>query len=175
MGAEVTLFLPELVSGRGTARHSRVVEGQTRNASGHYANGNRVQIPQHLKRRNTQRRDAACIEPGITPAIRPGANSAAMPLTIDLDRQSRIAAKEIENVGAARMLPPKLQTARSRSQYLPQQHLRQRHLSAQLPRALYRSERSRWRLISQHRLSPSTMLRMVPLPETSSGRNRTRP
>jgi hypothetical protein len=68
------------------------------------------------------------------------------------------------------MLAPKFEPAGLPPKGLPDHHFRERHICTKVARAPYRLCPSFWRNVSEHSVSPSTMLRMVPLPETSSGR-----
>ena len=167
----LSLFLLELVSGRGTARRSRVVEGQARGSLGDNASNNHVQILKHIGRRNTHRRDPAIGKPVVADIITGRLLPPRMRLAIDFDRQPRVAAVKIQRVGARRVLAAELQTTRSSAQRLSQQHFRQSHRLPQSARLTDRPRFCLWRDILERNGHPSTMLRMVPLPETSSGRN----
>jgi len=186
-------FLPELVSGRGTARRSRVVEGQSRPGSRDNVLDHARQIPQHLARRYPHGRHTRLPQPSVTSSIPSRPVATSMRLAIDLDRQPRVAAEKVEaQFPPRRPLTPKLQPTWAFAQFLPEQHLRQRHLAAK-PARLPDSSSLPFRCdISVHNPCPSTMLRMrgarscLPytilasrglakapraLPEPSSGRN----
>jgi hypothetical protein len=158
-------FLPENVSGRGTARRSRVVEGQACLGLGHDVTANRVQIQQNIGCSDAQCFNACGTQPYVPCPITGRTVPAPMKLPIDFDGQAAIAAEKIQNIRACRMLPAELDALRPLPQLLPQQDFRQGHLASPFARQPYGLSRS-----AQHRISPSTMLRMVPLPETSSGR-----
>jgi hypothetical protein len=164
-------FLPELVSGRGTARRSRVVEGQARTRFGNDPAQDRIKVPENLGRRNPQRRNPATSQPGIPSRIARRSLPKTMRLAIHLDREPCIAAVEIETERTGRMLVTKLEPGRPLAQFSPQQRLGQAHRTTPRSRSLHGVPAPFRRMILEHRTCPSTMLRMVPLPETSSGRN----
>ena len=163
-------ILPELVSGRGTARRSRVVEGQACARCVDYTLGASVGIAQDLSGGNPQRRDPSLGKEGIAfrIALRPVAH--VVRDTIDLDPQPCIAAIKVEDEIVTAVLATKLEAIGAGLKHAPQQNFGQRHFPAQLARFANGSGGRFWRNIFQHRKNPSTMLRMVPLPETSSGR-----
>ena len=165
----VTSFLPELVSGRGTAQRSWVVEGKACSRLGSNQPRDRVQVLQNFSRRDANGVNARGCEPLISGQISDGPITCKVSPSVNLDREPSIAAKEIEDVRATWVLPPKFESVRPGAKPPPKQDFRQAHLFAKAPRAARRSASRLWCDISQH--SPSTMLRMVPLPETSSGRN----
>jgi len=119
-------------------------------------------------------RDSNCFysrrpEPSITREIPLRPVATRVSLTIDFNCQPRIAAKEVQDIAASRVLPAELQSVWPLTQPMPEYHFGKRHLPAQTARV---SRRIGARLrcdVLEH--GPSTMLRMVPLPETSSGRN----
>ncbi len=170
MSAE-RLFLPELVSGRGTAWQSRVVEGEPRTRLRLNPGYRARQIGKHQLRRNPQRRDAGNGEPRIARSIPPGPITEAMRTAIDLDRQARIAAIEVQHVRPARMLSAELQATGPFAQFTPQQPFRQAQFSSEATRPVDPAFAWLGRCIPEHWKSPSTTLWVVPLPETSSGRN----
>ena len=154
-------FLPELVSVRGTARRSRVVEGQSRTGSRDNVLDHARQIPQHLARRYPHGRHTRLPQPSVTSSIPSRPVATSMRLAIDLDRQPRVAAEKVEaQFPPRRPLTPKLQPTWAFAQFLPEQHLRQRHLAAK-PARLPDSSSLPFRCdISVHNPCPSTMLRM---------------
>ena len=157
-----TSFLPELVSGTGTAR--RVVEGQTRRGFGKDQPENSIRIAQHIARSNTQRGNASARKPGIAHGVLCGPIAEAMHSAVDLDRQPRIAAKEIEHEISAGMLAAEFETAGALTQRPPQQHFGQREFSAQLARAVYPARFRFRRGVSQQRNSPSVSASRCHLP-----------
>jgi hypothetical protein len=62
---------------------------------------------------------------------------------VDLDRQSRFAAEEIQDVGTHRMLPSELEAAWSATQELPEQPFGKSELTAELLRSGYGGSRRR--------------------------------
>ena len=164
------LVLLELVSGRGTARPSRVVEGQSRLCFRTYVGHDSFQIRHHLTGRNPKRCNTRIGKP-LVPSFVPLCPFAkVMGASINLNRQPRIAAEEVQNIDTAGVLPAEFQSAGPFPEFPPQQHFRQRHFPAQLSRPVDPARLRFGRNVSKHVNSPSTMLRMVPLPETSSGR-----
>src|SRR5689334_3515499 len=103
-------ILPELDSGRGTAR--RVVEGQTRDGLRNHPTDRRIRVLQNVNRWNAEGRDSRLAKPRIPHLIPLRAISTRMRLAVDFDRQPRIAAEEIEHIRPAGMLPAELQTLR---------------------------------------------------------------
>ena len=170
MGSGAPSFLPELVSGRGTARRSRVVEGQAGADFGDDAAQNRVGVPQDFYRRDAQGCDAGLKQPGV--ALRPVAP--VMRFTVYFDRQAGVAAKEIEAVRPGGMLPTEFYTSLLFAKDPPEDHLRQRHFTPKATRVANSAFSSLRCDVPEQGAGPSTMLRMVPLPETSSGRILTR-
>jgi hypothetical protein len=138
-------FLAELVSGRGTARRSRVVEGQPRCRLSDDETHDAIQIGQHIARRNAQGNYAMRRKPIIPRHVFCGSVAPLMPLAVNLDREPRIATIEIENETAARMLASEFKAAGTVPQHPPQQHFRQAHRASQL------ADRKSTRLNSSHR------------------------
>jgi hypothetical protein len=162
-------FLPELASGRGTSRRSRMVEGQPRNRLRQGSADDRIDITKHFRRGNPEGLNTGSEKPGIPRFItsRPVASGVRFP--IYFHREARIAAEEIEDERAGRVLASKFQPARPVTQRSPKKGFGQAHLGAERARSLHGSRRSfRCNVLEHSR--PSTMLRMVPHPETSSGR-----
>ena len=163
-------FLPELVSGRGTARRSRVVEGQACSRRIDDIRRAGFSIAHYIGSWNAKRFDSGRREEGIPPCVAAWPVAHIVRDTIDLDAQSCIAAIEIENEIITTVLTSEFEAIGARLKYAPQQHFRKRHLSAQSA-GFPNGAGGRFRCnIPEHRIHPSTMLRMVPLPETSSGR-----
>jgi len=146
-----------------------MVEGQSRPSFRENPGHNGFDIPKHIACRYTHRRDPGFGQPGIPYGVPFGAIAISMDLPIDLDRQPAIAAKEIEHIGPARVLPSELEASGPFPERLPQQDFRQAHLTAQSPCLACRPRTSFRRYISQHSHSPSTMLRRVPFPEQARG------
>jgi hypothetical protein len=169
--SEPSKLLPELVSGRGTARRSRGVEGCARAGALSNEEQNTVQILENIDCANAQCLDPTLPEPGITPGIPRRSIAPGMRLSIDLDAQLRPVTIEIERVFSGGVLLAPLEASLRSPKLLPQQHFGQRHLPPQCARAPKRFPRTPDHpLAPRRRANPSTMLRMVPLPETSSGR-----
>ena len=163
-------ILPELASGRGTARRSRVVEGQARRCFVDDPAKHRIGISKHLNSGNSQRLDAGRTKPGVARLVPLGPISARVRFAVDLERESGIAAEEIEHERSSGMLAAELQPGRTLPQPMPERNFWEGHLATQAPGIACRPRASLWRDVLEHWLDPATMLRMVPLPETSSGR-----
>jgi hypothetical protein len=170
MPIEPLSFLPELVSGRGTARQSRVVEGQPGCRFGNDATDDPVGVPQYLHCRNTKRRNPGPKKPRIARFVAQGAVAASMGFAVDFDSQPRVAAEKVENERPGRMLAAKFEAGWALSERLPNLHLWHAHFSAKASRAANGDRAGLWCDVFEHASGPSTMLRMVPLPEKSSGR-----
>ena len=110
-------------------------------------------------RRKAKYADILAGQPPISNLIARRTVAAIMRFAIDLDRVALARTVVVEDVGTSRMLWSELQARRSLPQRLPQQHLRQRHFLPQVASAgdgLHRP--------GQPATSPSTSLRLVPLP-----------
>ncbi len=164
-------FLPQLAWGRGTARRSRGVEGQARSRLSNHSAHHGVEIAQHVGRRYAYRGDPTLRHPPVAYNVALGTIAPVVRFAVDLDRKTRIGTEKIEDIVATWMLSAELQAVRSGAKRLPQQHFGKRHLAAKFPRISDAVRTPLGRNILEHRDNPSTMLRMVPLPETSSGRN----
>jgi len=124
----------------------------------------RLEVVQNICRPYAQRLDA--LEPnGLIPTNVPlRAIPTIVRFPIDLDRQPRLAAEEVQYVGAKRMLSSKFQPGWSSAQHTPEQDFGQAHRATKPARPKARiGTRS-------HKNCPSTMLRMVPLPAKMAGR-----
>ena len=150
----ISSILPELVSGRGTARRSRVVEGQPRPRGFENPPNDGIHVTQYFRRRNAQRGHPQSCEPRIARfvALRPVAPFMRLP--VDLDRKSGVAAKEVEDVATAWVLFPKLETRRSFAQSLPEQDFRKRQFATLLARVPDRARAFLRCNIPQHRPLP---------------------
>src|SRR5437868_13815967 len=125
-----TSILPALASGRGTARQSRVVEGQTRLRFVNNPSKHRVSIVQHVTRRHPQSGNSRREEPGVSSCVARGLISDRVALGIDFDCEACVTAEEIQNVQPARVLPAKLQSGWALPQPIPEDHLRKTHFAA---------------------------------------------
>jgi hypothetical protein len=85
--------------------------------------------------------------------------AAVVGFAVDLDGEVRFQADEIEDERPGRMLPSPFEPTRSFAQLAPEQHLGERHFPPKLARL---ADGRAWS--GQHRASPSTVLRTVPLP-----------
>jgi hypothetical protein len=146
-----------------------MVEGQARLSRHGYSPHHRLQITKHFARRNPQRLDPMRRKPRVAARIVFRSIGTLVHLTINFDSKPCITAIEIEGVIPAWMLSAELKTIRPPPQNLPQHDFGRRHGAAQAARLIHRSSFGFWRYVPKDHF-PSTMLRMVPLPETSSGR-----
>jgi len=162
--ATTNLFLPKLCLGRGTAR--RVVEGQPRQNAIYDLHNHGIKIVEYSRRSDPQSFDTMAGQHSVALGIPFRLIASTMRLAINFYAEARGWAVEIQRIGTGRMLASKFETGRSLTQRRPQQHFRKRHLPAQNARASYCLG---W--FPEHGAGPSTMLRMVPLPKTSLGRN----
>jgi hypothetical protein len=142
-----------------------VVEGHAYGRDGDDVPNHSIRIAQHIPCGDPQSPDSMHGEQSIPLRVTYRSVAAIMHLTIHLNRKPRRSTVEIEHERPRRMLPPELHTRRSGPQHSPQRNFRHRHGSTQSPRVAHCLPR-----LVEHRAGPSTMLRMVPLPETSSGR-----
>ena len=161
---EPCLFLPKFHLGRGTVR--RTVEGHTVASLRNDVTDDIVQIAKHVAGRDSHYRDTMLRQKGIAPRIALGPIRAPMNLAIHFHRQPSRRAVKVQHIRPRRMLPPKPQPLGSFAKDAPKNHLGQRHLAPQSPCASHRPAGLR-----RYPHCPSTMLRMVPLPKHSLGRN----
>jgi len=133
---------------------------------------NALDIPQHFSRRNSQRQNPIHRKPGITSLVSGRAGPSLMRLAVNLDAQLGCITVEVERVNPRRMLVSPVMAEATPSQAVPQDDLRECHfpalclgLSPRLTRSLKHGPRPFPRFAR-----PSTMLRMVPLPQQSWGR-----
>ncbi len=143
-------------TGRGTARRRRVVEGL---AVRQNVSNRPFHVVKDFTRGNAKRSIPLRHQPFVPSFIAPRICAPIMRFPVHLDRQPRFETDEVEHERPRRMLPPPFKAARPLSQLAPQQHFRQGHLSAEFPRNADACPGS-----SQHRASPSIVLRTVPLP-----------
>ena len=141
MGARAQSILPELVSGRGTTRQCRVVEGQFGLCLFNYGAKYSFCVTKHRCRRKPHRLDPRFLKPPVARIVASESVSTLMHFPIDFDGETRVAAEEIQDT----------------------------HIAARRARLSHCAPASLWCNVLEH--GPSTMLRMVPLPKTSSGRN----
>ena len=127
-------ILPELVSGRGTALRSRVVEGQARNRCPKHSIGFAFNILQYFRCGNAKGFNTLFVKPIVSRHILIRAITKIMRHTINLHRKPRIITIEIENIRTGRMLPPEFQAIRSLPKLLPEHDFRKRHVFTQTPR-----------------------------------------
>ena len=117
-------ILPELASGRGTSRRSRMVEGQTSHGFGHNISKHGIRIIEDLRRGNPNGLDASRSKPLVSCSIALGPVAPRVGLPVDFDRQSSIAAEEVEHVRAGRVLATELEIVWTLAKPVPQNHFR---------------------------------------------------
>jgi hypothetical protein len=153
-------ILPEFSSGRGTARRSRVVEGYARRRLFKDMPHHGVHISEDVGSGNSKRPDTGALKLDVARTISFRPIAAIVGLSIDLDGKTGFVAEKVQDERSKWMLSTKFQTFGSRSKNTPKQDFRQAHVPAQRSGALH---------VPHRHGGPSTMLRMVPLPEKSRG------
>jgi len=134
---------------------------------------NAFEAPQHIGCRNAQGENAMRRKPRIAALIPRWPVTAIMRFTVHFDAQLRLVTIKVERESSGGMLLSPMMARLFSAQFFPQQYFGQRHFPAQFARLADRFAGSLehcLRLLSRF-TRPSTMLRMVPLPEASSGRN----
>jgi hypothetical protein len=134
----------------------------------HYA----LKVAKHLRRRNAHRQNSMGRQPNVASGIAEGAITAFMRLSIHLHAQLRSIAVEVQRVHARRMLLAPVEARLLPPQLLLEQHLGEAHRAPQFSRAavgLSSAFEHVTRSIPRLRRDPSTMLRMVPLPQQAGG------
>ena len=158
-------ILPELASGRGTAR--RVVEGQSRPRFNHNPAKDRIHIAENVGSGNAERPDPCCLKPSVPFVVPLRPITTRMRCSIHFDRQPGIAAVEVQNIRARRMLTPELEALGTLTKRLPEDDLGQSHLSPKAARAT-RGRRPRlWCNIFQH--TPPPCYARSPSPRRARG------
>jgi hypothetical protein len=109
-----------------------MVEGQARNRLGHDALYNGIGVIKDGSCRNTQCPQTCPIQPGIARRVALGLATAIVGLAVNLDRQARVGTVEIEDIRAARVLPPIFETAWMSTKRLPQDDFGHGHGAAKL-------------------------------------------
>jgi hypothetical protein len=133
------LILPG--TGRGTVGRRPMVEGRRGKRDDRF--GYCVGIPQYFGGRDTNDRQSARTQIGVTPSAIGRYSFSCVYLAIDLDRQSRGRAIGVDAIiRSHRMLPPKLHAHGRSAQPLPQQNLGIAHLPAEFAGTLDAGEDS---------------------------------
>ena len=96
-----------------------------------------IQILQDIARSNSQRLKSQIHKCGVRPFIALRSVAHAVRFAVDFDRQTTVKASEVHHITIDRKLPSEPQPARSGSELLPEQDLRQCHLAAQLASKLH--------------------------------------
>jgi hypothetical protein len=147
-----------------------MVEGQPRSRFGNDPLQNRIWIVQQRFGGNAERFDCSRSQPIITHGIPLRPVAERVRFSINLNRQPSVTTEEVEDVRTGRVLAAELQAVWTLPEPMSEYHFGKAHRAPQLPRVAHRVRRRFWRNVFQHRRCPSTVLRTVPLPETSSGR-----
>jgi hypothetical protein len=108
------------------------------------------EVAKHFSRWDTQDCEAPVFEPAIPHGIALGQVAPIMCLAVHFDDQSGGMAEEVGGICSSRMLFAKLKASRPLSEFLPEKHFGQRHLSAQLACQLDRAGRA----LQQHQILP---------------------
>jgi hypothetical protein len=122
--------------------------------------GRLICVEHHLACRNAHHRKPACLKPRIASCVTLRPITEVVAYSIDLDRKARLRAKEVKHVGPNRVLTAEgwrswLPLAQSR----PQSRFRRGEIATKSP-----GKSDCFFRRSHGRKTPSTMLRMVPLP-----------
>ena len=163
---QTALILPELVSGRGTIRQGRMVEGQTRQRLGRDPTNHCIDVLQDIHCRNTKRRDARRTQPLIPLSVAGRTIATRVSFPVNLDCQAGIRAEEVEYVRSRRMLPPELETVRALAKHLPENDFRQGHRATKLACASGSRSPRFWCDVPKHTPPPCSARSLEP----SSGR-----
>ena len=119
----------------------------------------RRHIVEHRSSRDPKNAQSLTSKPSIASEIPLRSFAAPMHFAINFDNEPMIGAEEVEHIAPRRMLTTELQPAGPLAEFGPEDHLRQRQLAAQAACSADGAAGP-----GQHFASPSTMLRMVPLP-----------
>jgi hypothetical protein len=124
-----------------------------------------ISRPRYIAGANPERGYTPFLQPRISNLIPYRVVAQFMGDSVNLDRQFRVGTEEVEDVGSSGMLPTEFESPGALAEPLPEHDFRSRHDPTKSPRFPYGRFGS-----AKHGEVPSTMLRTVPLPETSSGR-----
>ena len=149
-----------------------MVEGRALARVAGNRNYNTVEIAKNFDRRDSQRRDAVGRQPSIPSRVSRRAISMAMALPVHFDAQLRRVTIEVQRIRTRRMLLSPFMPHSVLSKLFPKQDFRKAELPTVLARLAVGLSISLQHFAGpvSRCARPSTMLRMVPLPETSSGR-----
>ena len=170
MEGEHLEILPRRSRGRGTVR--RTVEGRALARVSFDEGKNALDVPEHFSRRDADRQNLVGRHPGITAGIPNSTTAALMRLAIYLHAQLCSITVEIQRVRTRGMLLAPVKPRLLLSQLLPKQHLRHAHRASKFARSAIGSAGAfehLFRFLPRLWRGPSTMLRMVPLPQQAGG------
>ena len=162
-------ILPELVSGRGTARRSRVGEGKPRTSCGYNRFRSTIAVAQHFRSPDAKRLNSSLMKPPIADFIVSRSRPVLMRLAVDFHREFCVAAIEIEHVGSARMLPTKLDTVWPRPKHAPQKNLRKAHFPPEPSSLVNRTSSCLRSGIAKHGNPPPPCFARSPSPRQARG------
>jgi hypothetical protein len=114
-----------------------MVEGHARSAFLLNQLQHRLRILKHILSQDPQCPDPLFLQPRVTPNVTSRIVAHVMRLPVNLDTQPGCGTIEIEHVGPCRMLTTEAKSTWTRTQHLPQQHLRQGHRPPQGSRIVH--------------------------------------
>jgi hypothetical protein len=92
---------------------------QTRHRLGHDALHHALQVAKHLDGGNSHRPDFGLVQPGVSRHVASGTIAPLVRLSIHFDREPRVAAEEIEGIGARRMLSAEFKPGGADAKFAP--------------------------------------------------------
>jgi len=123
-----------------------------------------IRVSRYVGSGNAQQANSLAGKPLLAGRIQCRPVAYVMSNAVNFDGQPCFAAEEVEHVGSSGVLATEFQASGSKRKPSPEDNFRRAHRASKFARLLYGSWWS-----SQHGLFPSTMLRMVPLPEQARG------
>jgi len=112
-----------------------MVVGQPRTRRFDDMDDDRIKVSQHVRRRNTYRRNTMQRQLRIPAHVKVRLIAPTMRLAIDFDRQIRFGTEKIQHEMASRMLLAEFETSGSLAQCAPQDDLGKRQLAPQFASA----------------------------------------
>jgi hypothetical protein len=123
-----------------------------------------VQIRQDLARRNSDGSKSLVRKPFVASLIMDRRKPSIMDFAVYFDGKARLETSEIEDVRSRRMLAPELEAGGALAELAPEKNFGQGHVFAELSGLADRLAGAGQHGFLSGRCSPSTILRMVPLP-----------
>ncbi len=96
-----------------------------------------VHVAQYLSGGNAEGRETATIEPIVATDVASGLVATVVNFAVDLDREARGKAGEVDPITHLWRLPTKFEPARTGTERLPKQHFRKQHLLSRGACGLY--------------------------------------